>query len=334
MGATAAAGSVVPSINPRRQAFERQRQRMIAHAKQQQYQDSTDEEIGGSTSHQRQTLTSSLGKDWSDKAKRLLVAAIQSVVAALSSCTMGGPHDLPQNFSNNNPFSGDSSLGFWLLRLQIAYYSFGGRYGWSMWNSVLQRKEDRTGSTEEQLHSPPESNSVRVLGILILSQVAGEFARFLTRSYIEWAVRRSLQRQSPLRNSSKHTATTTSMKQSTTNLAMPANRTEAKVAAAVSASSSIFSVALSPRLAMNETAELCNQFSSALLVPCSICQEPRKYPACSMHCGHVFCWNCLHLWVASKSECLYVVHRVGLMIFYHWRTIILPSQKTDLIGGD
>lgn len=39
------------------------------------------------------------------------------------------------------------------------------------------------------------------------------------------------------------------------------------------------------------------------ILPCFICQEPRVTPACSVKCGHVFCWQCLQLWIASKKEC-------------------------------
>ena len=38
---------------------------------------------------------------------------------------------------------------------------------------------------------------------------------------------------------------------------------------------------------------------------CAICRTPeRKYPACSVRCGHVFCWYCIYQWVSQTiPEC-------------------------------
>jgi hypothetical protein len=39
-------------------------------------------------------------------------------------------------------------------------------------------------------------------------------------------------------------------------------------------------------------------------VNCGICMLPRKHSAAPVSCGHVFCWHCLHNWVATvRAEC-------------------------------
>jgi len=39
-------------------------------------------------------------------------------------------------------------------------------------------------------------------------------------------------------------------------------------------------------------------------VNCGICMHARKHSAAQVSCGHVFCWHCLHNWVATvRAEC-------------------------------
>jgi hypothetical protein len=35
---------------------------------------------------------------------------------------------------------------------------------------------------------------------------------------------------------------------------------------------------------------------------CMICGTERKHPSCSIHCGHVFCWHCLHGWIQTRAQ--------------------------------
>lgn len=35
---------------------------------------------------------------------------------------------------------------------------------------------------------------------------------------------------------------------------------------------------------------------------CGICRLERKHAAASIHCGHVFCWNCLYQWISTVKE--------------------------------
>lgn len=35
---------------------------------------------------------------------------------------------------------------------------------------------------------------------------------------------------------------------------------------------------------------------------CGICRLERKHAAASIHCGHVFCWNCLYQWISTVQE--------------------------------
>lgn len=51
----------------------------------------------------------------------------------------------------------------------------------------------------------------------------------------------------------------------------------------------------------------CIQFKGLPAAPvvtntnCAICRNVRRFPACSVTCGHVFCWHCLQQWVASNT---------------------------------
>jgi len=39
-------------------------------------------------------------------------------------------------------------------------------------------------------------------------------------------------------------------------------------------------------------------------VQCGICMAERRHPAAPVSCGHVFCWSCIHHWIASvRHEC-------------------------------
>jgi Ring finger domain len=42
--------------------------------------------------------------------------------------------------------------------------------------------------------------------------------------------------------------------------------------------------------------------SEAAARSCMICGAERRHPSCSVHCGHVFCWNCLHSWIQTRAK--------------------------------
>ena len=297
--------------NQRRQVFERQRQQMIARA-QQQIQQQQQQHVNGTTTaamrsqaipqnsqpppyadSQPLTTTARMGqsstglrmilRQW----KRLGVECLRSIATTLSACASGGPHDLPPNSNGatlaQTPVSG-FSWGYWLVRLQIAYHCLGGRlYIW-LPNSTVQTKSSTqspssplSSSTEQRLRSPPDSQSVRVLGLLILAHAAGEFVRFLTRFNIQWAVRWYVHPQPPSSNTIHSEANCEDL---------------ASTAATHRTQDDLPPSSLSAKGS-----------SSAPAVLCSICQEPRKHPSCFVRCGHVFCWRCLQQWVASKTEC-------------------------------
>ena len=44
--------------------------------------------------------------------------------------------------------------------------------------------------------------------------------------------------------------------------------------------------------------------SSSSTMSCGICKLPRSHPSISIHCGHVFCWNCLCQWTSTvRPQC-------------------------------
>jgi Ring finger domain/Pex2 / Pex12 amino terminal region len=42
--------------------------------------------------------------------------------------------------------------------------------------------------------------------------------------------------------------------------------------------------------------------SEAAARSCMICGTERRHPSCSVRCGHVFCWNCLHSWIQTRAK--------------------------------
>jgi Ring finger domain len=42
--------------------------------------------------------------------------------------------------------------------------------------------------------------------------------------------------------------------------------------------------------------------TSKLSRTCMICGGVRRHPSCSIRCGHVFCWNCLHRWIQTRAN--------------------------------
>ena len=294
--------------NPRRQAFARQRQEMIARATHHRYQQEERQEhspsdmftedtnglvydplgpIHSEKTPSLESIVGPLGAPWVDRLKQWSVATLHSIVNALSSCSAGGPHDLPENANtliqdngivHSSPIL--ASVGYWLIRLQIAYHCLGGQFYWPMWTFLRRGTADtstrkltqdggRHAVSDERLHNPPQPQSVRILGFLILSHAVKEGLRYLTRSYIHFSVRKSL-----------HSKTTR----------LSGSENDKQVPLFSSPSSSV-----DPKRR--------HENSKRQPVSCSICQEPRTFPACSVHCGHIFCWSCLQQWVASKMEC-------------------------------
>lgn len=63
---------------------------------------------------------------------------------------------------------------------------------------------------------------------------------------------------------------------------------------------------------------------------CSICRTPRLRPAASRRCGHVFCYSCIHHWVASvKEACPYCRSPCSLEDIQPLYNYDQPMQNVD-----
>lgn len=63
--------------------------------------------------------------------------------------------------------------------------------------------------------------------------------------------------------------------------------------------------ALTPSDSSSQSCSIRFQGQAAIPVEtentCAICHQIRRFPACPVACGHVFCWHCLQQWVASNA---------------------------------
>jgi len=50
------------------------------------------------------------------------------------------------------------------------------------------------------------------------------------------------------------------------------------------------------------TVDHTNIKDSECSIECRICMSPCKYPTIT-NCGHIFCWDCITKWCATKPEC-------------------------------
>jgi Ring finger domain len=58
----------------------------------------------------------------------------------------------------------------------------------------------------------------------------------------------------------------------------------------------------SSSLLADSTTVSASAHSEAAARSCMICGAERRHPSCSVHCGHVFCWNCLHSWIQTRAK--------------------------------
>jgi Ring finger domain len=155
------------------------------------------------------------------------------------------------------------TVGMWLLRLHLAIYCVHGQFpSWT--HRLLYRKNPlrlESGQSQALVHRP---DSARIVGLLLLTQAACTLVQAVSRKAIHWWVDSTIA-------ATPTTSATKSQPCSVRFEGLPA-----------------------------EPVDLNNTTSNHHAC-CAICQQVRRFPACPVACGHVFCWHCLQQWVASNA---------------------------------
>jgi hypothetical protein len=188
------------------------------------------------------------------------------IVNAESAYQLEGPHAIPTT-SNSLLLSNPQSLGRWLLRLYIAYYFIEERYPtWIHRLTGTNIVPDESSLDQGRLIVRP--TNTRLMGYLIILHALGECVDACSRSCIRTWIDRF---HFPVCHQNDPATAGDNNRQSRSS---------------ASSSSSIIDVPSNNRIAC-----------------CAICRQERKHPACSVSCGHVFCWSCLQHWTRTRQEC-------------------------------
>jgi hypothetical protein len=158
-----------------------------------------------------------------------------------------------------------TSVATWLFRLHLAFYCLNGVYPTFLHRLVYRSSLQKECTERETLVHRPAA-SVRIVGLLILGQAAGTLCTVINKKLVRWWFDWTLESGNDRRSHPSSSRRTPCVHFE----GLPADETAATAATAQT---------------------------------CGICRLPRKFPACSVRCGHVLCWHCLQQWVAVNEAC-------------------------------
>ena len=208
-----------------------------------------------------------------DATRSRLMASLRDMVGRVTRSmilTSGPPPALgPHDVSDPNPPNASLTtftVATWLLRLHLAFYCLQGQFP-SWFHRVFRLTFH---NNRDALVPRPSSQTTRLVGLFILAQALGASVPALARLLFRngWFARWWGQREPPV-------ASASAAAQSHWKQLLAAEHCSAPA------------VAASP--------------SSPSPPACLICRQPRVRPACPP-CGHVFCWTCLHQWLAERPR--------------------------------
>jgi Ring finger domain len=316
--------------NRRRLVFEEQRQAMLQRAQQQQQPHHQQEQAllssSSSSSSSFPNTIRSPDSPASDRSRlwtrfvRQIVQSITKTLMSSTTCSGGGPHDLSTHDEGGGPSGGGSnfSISMWCLRLYLAYNLVGGgsdngRY-YPTWMhimagiSLIPQTSSLSDSSDSNSNGPSLQNaaataaaglvhrpeSMRLVGLLMFVHASGILALQLSNTIMKWWVDRNPPNSNTIISSQQASRVQFDWAES--------SRDENGDEASKNDTSSSSQTTTTPKRQQQQQQQQ-QRITTATTTLCAICQERRKFPACPVACGHVFCWNCLQQGLAHRPEC-------------------------------
>ena len=185
-----------------------------------------------------------------------------------ATASINGPHEIvpPNGTTTTQSNSVVVPVLQWILRLHLALFCCNGRFP-TVWHRLLWNQTPLQVSDQHlQAENCYSSTVPRVVGLLIVAQAAGTALQALSRHWVRRWVDASLRHVSQEQQQRPRSSIHFDADSSTATTASPSKYPSQQ------------------------------QRHSPT---CAICRQPRRFPACSIHCGHVFCWNCWQQWIGT-----------------------------------
>jgi hypothetical protein len=200
------------------------------------------------------------------QARRLVKQLAVALSPAFS--VTDGPHSIVfDETSRTSSTTHAAALGSWLARMHLAWYLLDGQYPTLMHRLLRFQYQQPTN----KLRRPTTNNTVRIVGLLLLTQAVGTLVPALGKRVIQWWL-----------------------------LDRKPSRSNTPCAATIAFVSSPKDAVAARRIPANKSS---TQYLSTTTSTCVICRQPRTHPACSVKCGHLMCWTCLQQWVQKWKSC-------------------------------